>query len=76
VPGQRGSTFRPRTVTVARRAKKVRAGTTKVRVKASRRALRRLRRRRSTATRLTVLVRTADGRVHVVTRQLRVVRQT
>jgi secreted PhoX family phosphatase len=72
VPGQRGSTFRPRNVTVARTAKRVPVGPAKLRLKASRRTLARLRRRRSTATRLTVLVRAADGRVHVITRQLRI----
>ena len=72
VPGQRGSTFRPRNVTVARTAKRVPAGPAKLRLKASPRTLARLRRRRSTATRLTVLVRAADGRVHVVTRQVRI----
>jgi secreted PhoX family phosphatase len=73
VPGQRGSTRRPRHVTVARTAKRVGAGRTRLRLKAPPRALARLRRRRSTATRLTVQVTTADGRVHVVTRQVRVV---
>ena len=73
VPGQRGSTVRPRDVTVARTAKRVPAGSAKLRLKASPRTLARLRKRRSTATRLTVLVRAADGRVHVVTRQVRVV---
>ena len=72
MPGQRGSTFRPRNVTVARTAKRVPAGPAKLRLKASPRTLARLRRRRSTATRLTVLVRAADGRVHVITRQLRI----
>jgi hypothetical protein len=75
VPGQRGSTRRPRNVTVARTAKRVPAGTTKLRLRASRRTLARLRRRRSTATRLTVLVRAADGRAHVVTRRVRVLRR-
>ena len=73
VPGQRGSTVRPRNVTVARSERRVVAGRTTVRLKATPRALARLRKRRSTATRLTVLVRAADGRVHVVTRQVRVV---
>ena len=75
VPGQRGSTNRPRNVTVARTAKRVPAGSTKLRLKASPRTLARLRRRRSTATRLTVLVRAADGSVHVLTRQVQVVRR-
>jgi hypothetical protein len=74
VPGKRGSTFRPRNVTVARRERGVAAGRSTVRLKAAPRTLARLRRRRSTATRLTVQVRTGDGRVHVVTRQVRVVR--
>jgi len=73
VPGKRGSTFRPRNVTVARRERSVAAGSTTVRLKAGPRALARLRKRRSTATRLTVQVRAADGRIHVVTRQIRVV---
>ena len=60
-------------MTVARTAKRVPAGTTKLRLKASPRTLARLRKRRSTATRLTVQVRAADGRVHVLTRQIRVV---
>ena len=54
------------------RAKRVPAGPAKLRLKASPRTLARLRRRRSTATRLTVLVRAADGRVHVRDAQLRV----
>jgi uncharacterized protein len=73
VPGQRGSTFRPTNVTVARSERRVAAGRTKVRLKATPRALARLRRRRSTAARLTVQVRAADGRVQVVTRQIRIV---
>jgi sugar lactone lactonase YvrE len=73
VPGQRGSTFRPTNVTVARSERRVAAGRTKVRLKATPRALARLRRRRSTAARLTVQVRAADGRVLVVTRQIRIV---
>jgi hypothetical protein len=72
VPGNRGSTIRPRNTTVARTAKPVRAGTTKLRLKVSPRMLARLRRRRSTASRLTVLVRGADGRSHVVSPPLRI----
>jgi hypothetical protein len=63
-------------VTVARATKRVGGGRVALRLKGSRRGLARLRRRRSTATRLTVLVRARNGRVHVVTRQIRVVRQT
>jgi uncharacterized protein len=72
VPGQRGSTFRPRNVTLARTSRRVPAGTTRLPLKASGRSLARLRRRRSTATRLTVLLRAADGRTHVVTHQIQV----
>jgi hypothetical protein len=74
VPGKRGSTDRPRSVTVARTRDGVGPGPNTLFLVAGPRAAARLRRRRSTLTRLTVQVREADGRVHVLTRKVRVVR--
>jgi hypothetical protein len=73
-PGQRGSSERPKPVTLGRlRRRFARAGAHKVVVKLDRRTLRRLRRRRRSAVlRVTAQLRDADGDVLVVTRRVRV----
>jgi len=75
VPGKRGSTDRPRAVTLARTRKRLVAGRNVVRLKVGPRTAARLRKRRTTRARLTVQVRDEQGRVRVVTRRVRVVRR-
>ena len=75
VPGQRGSVVRPRVVTLAKARGRVRPGRTVLRLKTGPRTAARLRARRVTRALLTVQVRDADGRVHVLTRPVKVVRR-
>jgi hypothetical protein len=70
VPGKRGSTPRPRTVTLARATTRGR----RLRLRIGPRAARRLRRRRAVTGRLTVVARHDDGRITVIERRLKIVR--
>jgi secreted PhoX family phosphatase len=73
VPGKRGSTPRPHTVTLARIRRKGR-GTVAVHLRLDQAGARRLRGRRSTPARVTVVARRRDGRVRVATRAVRISR--
>jgi hypothetical protein len=75
VPGQRGSVVRPHPVTLAKARKQVLPGRTVLRLAARPRTAARLRARRVTRALLTVQVSDADGRVHVLTRSIKVVRR-
>lgn len=75
VPGQRGSVVRPRPVTLGKARRRVRPGRTVVRLRIGPRTAARLRARRVTRALLTVQVRDADGRVHVLARSIKVVRR-
>jgi hypothetical protein len=75
VPGQRGSVVRPRPVTLAKARKRVLPGRTVLRLAAGPRTTARLRSRRVTRALLTVQVRDAGDRVHVLTRSIKVVRR-
>jgi hypothetical protein len=75
VKGQRGSSDRPRPVTLARTRKRLKPGRNVVRLRIGPRTAARLRARRATRARLTVQVRDETGRVQVVTRTVRVVRR-
>ena len=74
VPGQRGSVVRPRPVALGKARKRVRPGRTVVRLRIGPRTAARLRARRVTRALLTVQVRAADGRIHVLARSVKVVR--
>ena len=72
-PGERGSSDRPVLVTLGRfRRRFARRGARKVMVKLDRRAVRRLRRKRSVTVRVTAQLRDADGNVEVTNRRMRV----
>ncbi len=73
VPGKRGSTPRPHTVTLARVRRRGRESM-RLHLRVGRAELRRLRGRRATAARVTVVVRGRDGRARVATRTVRIVR--
>ena len=73
VAGKRGSTERPRTVTLARARRKGRARM-RLRLRVGGAGARRLRGRRSTPARVTVVAHGRDGRTRVVTRAVRIVR--
>ena len=73
VPGKRGSTMRPRTVTLARSRRKGRARMT-VHLRPGRAGVQRLRGRRSTPARVTVVAHGRDGRARVATRAVRITR--
>jgi hypothetical protein len=73
VPGKRGSTDRPRHVTLAKTRKRVVPGRNVLRLRVGPRTAAKLRSRRATRARLTVQVRDEDGTVQVVTRRARVV---
>jgi hypothetical protein len=73
VPGKRGSTARPRTVTLARARRKGRARMT-VHLRLGRAGAQRLRTRRSTPARVTVVAHGRDGRTSVATRSVRITR--
>jgi hypothetical protein len=72
-PGERGSSERPKPLTIGRfRRRFRRAGARKVIVKLNRRKVRRLRRKRSVVVRVTAQVRDRAGNVLVVNHRLRV----
>ena len=73
VPGKRGSTPRPHTVTLARARRKGREEL-RLHLRVSGAPLRRLRGRRSTPARITVVARGRDGRARVATRGVTIVR--
>ena len=73
VPGKRGSTARPHTVTLARAERKGRKEM-RLHLRVTGAPLRRLRGRRSTPARITVVARGRDGRARVVTRAITIVR--
>ena len=73
VPGKRGSTPRPHTVTLARARRKGRETMT-VHLRAGATGARRLRGRRSTPARITVVAHGRDGRTRVATRAVKIVR--
>jgi len=73
VPGARGSTARPHTVTLARARRKGRE-TMRLHLRVGGGELRRLRGRRVTRARVTVVARDGDGRSRVATRVVRIVR--
>ena len=74
VPGKRGSTERPATVTLARRRRRrTRRRSVRVRLKIDRSEGRRLRRRRPLDARVTVVARRGDGRVLIATHGVRIV---
>jgi hypothetical protein len=72
-PGERGSSERPKALTVGRfRRRFRRAGARKVKVKLDRKKFRRLRRKKSVVVRVTAQLRDDDGNVLVVNRRMRV----
>jgi secreted PhoX family phosphatase len=72
-PGQRGSSERPKPLTIGRfRRRFKKAGARKVKVKLDRKKARRLRKKRSVVVRVTAQLRDEDGDVVVVTRRIRV----
>jgi secreted PhoX family phosphatase len=72
-PGERGSSERAKPVTIGRfRRRFKRAGARKVMVKLNRRAVRKLRRKRSVVVRVTAQLRDNSGDVAVINRRLRV----
>jgi uncharacterized protein len=73
VPGKRGSTARPHTVTLARARRKGREEM-RLHLRVGSAGLRRLRGRRSTRARITVVAQGRDGRAHVATRAVKIVR--
>ena len=73
VPGKRGSTPRPRTVTLARARRRGRRAMT-LHLRIGHAAARRLRGRRSTLARVTVVAQGRDGRARVATRAVRISR--
>jgi len=73
VPGKRGSTPRPHTVTLARVRRKGREAMT-LHLRAGSAGARRLRGRRSTPARITVVAKGRDGRTRVATRAVTIVR--
>jgi secreted PhoX family phosphatase len=73
VPGKRGSTARPHTVTLARARRKGGRRLT-VHLRPDHAAIRRLRGRGSTRARVTVVATRRDGRTRVATRAVRIVR--
>ena len=73
VPGKRGSTPRPHTVTLARARRDGRARMT-VHLRVDRAGAARLRGRRSTPARITVVAHGRDGRARVATRAIKIVR--
>ena len=73
VPGRRGSTARPHTVTLARVRRKGRGAMT-LHLRAGAAGARRLRGRRSTRARITVVAHGRDGRTRVATRAVKIVR--
>jgi len=73
VPGKRGSTARPHTVTLAR-ARRTARGTLTVHLRIDKAGARRLRGRRSTPARITVVAHGRDGRARVATRAVKIVR--
>ena len=73
VPGKRGSTPRPHTVTLARARRKGREAMT-LHLRVGRAGRPRLRGRRSTPARITVVAHGRDGRARVATRAVRIVR--
>jgi hypothetical protein len=73
VPGKRGSTARPHTVTLARARRKGRKEM-RLHLRVGRAGLLRLRGRRSTRARITVVAHGRDGRGRVVTRAVKIVR--
>ncbi len=73
LPGKRGSTARPHTVTLARARRKGRKEM-RLHLRAGRAELLRLRGRRSTPARITVMARGRDGRARVATRAVELVR--
>jgi len=75
VPGKRGSTKRPRHVTLAGTRRQLAPGRNVLRLRVGARTAAKLRSRRATNARLTVQVRDESGKVHVVTRQVAVVRR-
>jgi hypothetical protein len=75
LPGKRGSTDRPRNVTLARKRKQLRPGRNVLRLRVGPRTAAKLRARRATRARLTVQVRDQDGTVQLVTRRVKVVRR-
>ena len=73
VPGKRGSTPRPHTVTLAR-ARRTARGKMTVHLRINKAGARRLRGRRSTPARITVVAHGRDGRARVATRAVKIVR--
>ena len=73
VPGKRGSTARPHTVTLARARRKGREEM-RLRLRVGRAGLLRLRGRRTTRARITVVAHGRDGRARVATRAVKIVR--
>lgn len=73
VPGKRGSTARPHTVTLARARRKGRERMT-LHLRLTHAGAQRLRGRRSTPARITVVAHGRDGRTRVATRAVRIVR--
>ena len=73
MPGKRGSTARPHTVTLARARRTARDRMT-VHLRVNRAGARRLRGRRSTPARITVVAHGRDGRARVATRAVKIVR--
>jgi hypothetical protein len=72
-PGERGSSERPKPLTIGRLRRRFRrAGARKVLVKLDRRKVRRLRRKKSVVVRVTAQLRDDDGNVLIVNRRLRV----
>jgi hypothetical protein len=73
VPGERGSTRRPRTVTLARRRAKG-APSVRLRLRIRARDAARIRARRAVTARLTIVAQREDGGTTVLVRRVRIVR--